>query len=117
MVTVGGEMSGYWDTGREKLAITPASVMMIASTLAKIGRSMKKREKLPTLPGLRLHDHPRPQLHEVVDDHPVAFLETAGDDRVGVDPAGHLHRARHDLVVGAGQHHLARLLRLQHGGL
>src|SRR4051812_2506562 len=47
MVTVGGEISGYCAIGRLKPAIRPASVMMIASTLAKIGRSMKKRAKLP----------------------------------------------------------------------
>src|SRR6185312_10882587 len=40
-------ISGYCATGRICDAITPASAMMIAMTLAKIGRLMKKREKLP----------------------------------------------------------------------
>src|SRR5262249_20379508 len=42
--TVGGVMSGYWATGRPTTLTTPAIVMTIDSTLAKIGRSMKKCE-------------------------------------------------------------------------
>src|SRR5258708_2640372 len=42
--TVGGVMSGYWAMGRLKSAIPPASVTMIDSTDAKIGRLMKKLE-------------------------------------------------------------------------
>jgi hypothetical protein len=44
---VGGEMSGYCETGSDCEAMMPASVMRIATTEAKIGRSMKKREKFP----------------------------------------------------------------------
>src|SRR5690349_18830050 len=47
IVTVGGAISGYCAIGRICEAMTPASAMMIAMTLAKIGRWMKKREKLP----------------------------------------------------------------------
>src|ERR1044071_3957292 len=47
MVIVGGEMSGYCETGSDCEAMTPASVMRIATTLAQIGRSMKKGEKFP----------------------------------------------------------------------
>jgi hypothetical protein len=46
-VTVGGAISGYCETGSANADTRPAIVMMIASTLAKIGRSMKNREKLP----------------------------------------------------------------------
>jgi hypothetical protein len=35
IVTVGGEISGYCAMGRLKPAMMPASVMMIARTLAK----------------------------------------------------------------------------------
>src|SRR5579871_6240944 len=42
--TVGGVMSGYWAMGRLKTEIPPARVMMIDSTEANMGRSMKKRE-------------------------------------------------------------------------
>src|SRR5688500_10841809 len=47
MVTVGGAISGYCEIGSAVEATSPAIVMMIASTLAKMGRSMKNREKLP----------------------------------------------------------------------
>src|SRR3954470_18606845 len=47
IVTVGGAISGYCDTGRPNAETRPAIRMTIESTLAKIGRSMKKREKLP----------------------------------------------------------------------
>src|SRR6185369_691492 len=36
-----GATSGYWATGRETIAPMPISMMMIAITQAKIGRSMK----------------------------------------------------------------------------
>src|SRR5438128_9842386 len=42
--TVGGVISGYCAIGRLKTEIPPARVMMIDSTEAKIGRSMKNRE-------------------------------------------------------------------------
>jgi hypothetical protein len=45
MLTVGGAISGYSAIGRVRCAINPMIVMMIASTDAKIGRSIKKREK------------------------------------------------------------------------
>src|SRR3982750_539648 len=105
MVMVGGEISGYCETGSDCEAMTPASVMRIARTDAKIGRSMKKREKFPmALPcgllGSRgLHYRTGSQLHEIVDDDHVALGESAGDDRVGADPPGHLHGLRRDLVL------------------
>ncbi len=40
-MTTGGAMAGYWDTGSSKMASAPASMMMIAMTHAKMGRSMK----------------------------------------------------------------------------
>jgi hypothetical protein len=72
-------MSGYCETGSDCEAMMPASVMRIATTEAKIGRSMKKREKFPMallrglLRALGLHHGAGPQLHEVVDDDHVAL--------------------------------------------
>ena len=37
-------MVGYCAIGRERIASTPASMMTMAMTIAKIGRSMKKRD-------------------------------------------------------------------------
>ena len=45
MLTVGGAISGYSEIGRARSTSAPAMVMMIDSTAAKIGRSMKKCEK------------------------------------------------------------------------
>src|SRR5262245_13753196 len=42
ILTVGGAISGYSETGSPRCTIAPAIVRMIDSTAAKIGRSMKK---------------------------------------------------------------------------
>src|SRR5258706_15929241 len=124
IVIVGGEMSGYCETGRLNEAMTPASVMRIATTVAKIGRSMKKREKLPMgllrrglLGAGRLHHRAGAQLHEVVDDHHVALVQSRGDDGVAADPSGGLDVLRRDLVLRAHGHHEARLVALHDGAL
>src|SRR5581483_1248632 len=44
MDTPGGVIRGYWAIGRLASAMPPISVMTTDSTVAKIGRSMKKRE-------------------------------------------------------------------------
>ena len=41
---LGGVICGYCASGKLKSATPPARVMRIDSTVAKIGRSMKKRE-------------------------------------------------------------------------
>ena len=46
IATVGGAMSGYCATGSTCDAISPAMVMMIAMTAAKIGRRMKKCDSM-----------------------------------------------------------------------
>ena len=46
--TDGGTTSGYSDTGRRSIARTPAMKMKMETTDAKIGRSMKKRERSMT---------------------------------------------------------------------
>ena len=45
MLTVGGAISGYSAIGRLRWAIRPTMVISTDSTVAKIGRSMKKWEK------------------------------------------------------------------------
>ena len=42
--TPGGVIRGYWATGRNNSAMPPISVMTTDNTVAKMGRSMKKRE-------------------------------------------------------------------------
>jgi hypothetical protein len=43
---VGGVISGYWAMGRLNIARKPARVMIIDSTEAKIGLSMKNFENM-----------------------------------------------------------------------
>ncbi len=40
----GGVIRGYWATGNWNSAMPPMSAMATESTVAKIGRSIKKRE-------------------------------------------------------------------------
>src|SRR3972149_4830881 len=115
-------------------AMRPASVMMIARTLANMGRSMKKREKFPmtircsarcggrwvafwstrrcSRRGARrmwLNESAGPQLHQIINDHGVARFETAGDDPVAAYPVRRLHGSQRRLAVGFGFPHHASL--------
>src|ERR1700683_5408493 len=45
--TPGGVIRGYWATGRYFSAMPPINVMTTDRTVAKIGRSMKKRANMP----------------------------------------------------------------------
>jgi hypothetical protein len=46
----GGAIGGYWETGKLKIASPPASIMMMAITHAKTGRSKKKFDNMTDLP-------------------------------------------------------------------
>src|SRR5580704_9443037 len=48
MATDGGAISGYCAIGKRVTDTAPVSMMMMATTQAKIGRSMKKRDILRT---------------------------------------------------------------------
>src|SRR5437588_8551534 len=54
--TCGGEIGGYCAIGKENTASPPASVMTTDSTVAKIGRSMKKCEIMSGTPRGRQGD-------------------------------------------------------------
>ena len=47
---VGGTIFGYWAIGRLNRLTSPRMMVMIAMTLAKMGRSMKNREIMALLP-------------------------------------------------------------------
>src|SRR5262249_26256495 len=93
--TVGGEISGYWATGRLRRASVPVSVMTSDSTTAKIGRSMQKRESIGRVlsvlrfPGrlrrrhghrLGINDQVGPDLLQHADHHAIVRLQTLIDD-------------------------------------
>src|SRR5580700_557766 len=95
-------MSGYCATGIAPMARAPASVMTIETTNASRGRSMKISEIISSARSLQscfLHDLARPHFLNAVDDHVFAFMQTRGDDHVGIAIAPGLHAALFDLVL------------------
>src|SRR5687768_17579070 len=73
--------------GRNGIATAPATTMTMASTEAKMGRSMKKLTNTASAPGRwrkRLHrglyPHPGPDLLETLDHHVLAGLHAVLDD-------------------------------------
>ena len=109
-VDLGGAMSGYCSIGRVAIAPMPASITMMASTQAKIGRSMKMRDMAyppprPPRPGGPLPGLPGSifcgafagtgwtcaadfKLLVPLRDHPVATLEPCGHHPVRAISAG-----------------------------
>src|SRR5688572_19592753 len=85
--TCGGVISGNIAIGRNGIATAPATTMTMASTEAKMGRSMKKLTNTASAPGgwrkrlhRGLHAHPGPDLLETLDHHVLAGLHAVLDD-------------------------------------
>src|ERR1700761_8346639 len=116
--TVGGTISGYSLMGSDGIDNSPATVMSIASTEAKIGRSMKNDEIFMALRhalGRRVaaHGHPLRRngdagMHALraVHDDDVARLQAFAHDAQAVDHASERDLAILDLVVGSEQEHI-----------
>src|SRR5262249_1553231 len=105
----------------------PISVMKIETTIAKIGRSMKKWERFigerdsvglrleVDLSWLRRDLGTRPRAHEPVDHDSIVRLEAGADDAEIVVGGPGAHHLRLDRAVVEHRHHdLARLVR-DHG--
>src|SRR6266568_923788 len=92
MLMVGGAMAGYCDTGRERIDSAPASITMMPTTQAKMGRSMKNwatgapRALRARLPGRLLAGL------ETARDEPGVPHRTIGDELAAL----HLLLAVHD---------------------
>src|SRR5271170_3907600 len=132
MMTVGGAISGYWATGSTSAAMSPASVMMMEMTPAKIGRLMKNSENDMAAArsvgrlrrGIRRrrrgrfdHRNPGLDLEQIVDDDPIAGVESRHDRPVRADPVPGLHRPRLGLAFGVDDEHQILLLGLNDRGL
>src|SRR2546421_5719724 len=102
----------------------PISVMKIETTIAKIGRSMKKWESFMEragsvrlrfeldLAGLRRDFRPGPRAQESVDDDPVLRGKARADDAEIVVDRARAHDLGLDGAVVPHHHHfLARLVR------
>src|SRR5262245_4815262 len=77
-VTVGGATSGYCAIGRPTSDTTPTIVTTIDSTIAKIGRAMKKCEMFTGWPSLGNHGFDglvQPRAQQTLDDDAVVGLE------------------------------------------
>src|SRR5947208_1973660 len=101
MLTCGGAMSGYWATGRKAIDRAPASMITMAMTQAKIGRSMKKRDIALRPPaalarrtagarraragGDRTDGGAVADALQALGDHLVAGLQALGHQPVGTD--------------------------------
>src|ERR1700679_3677723 len=122
--TVGGTISGYSLIGKFGIASKPATVIRMARTVAKIGRSMKNEEIFMRAlrcgrragrgrrrVGTHVHALRRNResgvyaLRAVHDDH-IAGLEALAHHAQAVDHAAEFHLAVFDLVVGAEQQHV-----------
>src|SRR4051812_19590189 len=106
--TPGGVIRGDWATGRDSSAAAPTSGMATLSTVAKIGRSMKKRDSMAVGPagpgptggpgasprgrapprrlaqrrhgrGRGLDLHVRADWHQPADEDPVVRLQAPGN--------------------------------------
>src|SRR5262245_53720361 len=126
ILTVGGAMSGYSETGSARCTIAPAIVRMIDSTAAKIGRSMKKWDRrmglvarrliLARLDLARLGRNHRAGAHERIGEaahhHAVGGLQARSDDAKPEREAAEGDLLDDDLVVRPDrEHRLARLVR------
>src|SRR5688500_4082534 len=92
--------------GRNGIATAPATTMTMASTEAKMGRSMKKLTNTASAPGRgrqcldgRLHAHSRPHLLEAAGHDELAGLHALVDDPQRSHARSRAHGARlHGLI-------------------
>src|SRR5258705_11899692 len=106
-----------------RMARAPASMMTMAMTQAKIGRSMKKRDMARSfssgigrlrrgvrcfLLNDRLYGRTRAHFLQAIDDELVAWIEARRDQPVAADGAIRRKAALLDLVL-ASHHHRARV--------
>src|SRR5438876_517493 len=106
----GGASVGNCEIGSRNATIRPNSMIRIASTQAKIGRSMKKRDIEVLLaagraPGLRSHWSPGLQQRSGLDNDLVAGPETGGDQPIVAGALAGLDHPRRGLVAGADDQH------------
>src|SRR5579859_3303523 len=126
--TVGGTISGYSLIGRFGMASSPATVISMASTVAKIGRSMKNDEIFIVYPSgrgrcavrthghtLRRHGDAGMYALRAVDHDDVAGFQAFPDDAQTVDHAPEFYLAVFDLIVGTEQQYVFLALVGIHG--
>src|SRR5882762_4319992 len=102
--TEGGAIGGYCSIGSATIDKAPATIIRIAMTIAKIGRSMKNLAMLLRLSGLDrrfdgVHENSRRRFLHPGHDHPFALVQSALHHPLVAQGPGRLDDARGDLVV------------------
>src|SRR5580658_4077037 len=128
--TVGGTISGYSLMGSPGIDRRPATVRRIASTEAKIGRSMKNEEifmaalrhalrRRVAAHGHPLRRHGEAGVHALrtVHDDDIARLQALAHDAQTVDHSSELDLAIFDFVIGSEQEHIFLALIGVHGAI
>src|SRR6267378_1887441 len=102
--TEGGAIGGYCSMGSATIYKTPATIIRISMTIAKIGRSMKNLAMLLRLSGLDrrldgVHENSLLRFLHPGHDHPLAFVQSALYHPLVAQGSCGLERAQGDLVV------------------
>src|SRR5690348_8205622 len=132
--TIGGTVSGYCAIGRPNIATVPSITITIDSTIATIGRLMKKRAMglfvlfdgkwfCGAAAGFRRwrvlgrDDGARFQPLRAFNDHTVRWLQPFVDDPQRSHTRADVHCLDGELVVGSNNRHVVETLQLLHGSL
>src|SRR5882672_931807 len=114
-------ISGNWAIGSARMATRPPSTVMMAMTIATMGRLTKNRDmRLVRFRGRHewLGIHHRAVGRASAFHHDArAGLQPLVDDPAAADAVADLHGLRAHLLVGADDTQLKRSLQLTHGAL
>src|SRR5690242_18727095 len=98
----GGMMSGNCATGSARIATSPPSTVMMAITIATIGRSIKIREIITLLRDeARIHSDARPDLLHTLYNYTFAGFQAVVNNPELVDLLADFHGTNAHLVVVA----------------
>src|SRR5690349_16690255 len=114
-------MSGNCATGSDLLATSPPNTVMMAITIATIGRSIKIREIILTTAlqrnETRIHSDAGPDFLRAFDHDPFTGFQTVVDNPKLVDLLADFYRTNTYLVVVANDGDLIAALQLRHSAL
>src|ERR1044072_3207731 len=120
-IICGGMMSGNCATGSDLIATSPPNTVMMAITIATIGRSIKIREIILTTAlqrnETRIHSDAGPDLLRAFNHDTLAGFQTVVDDPILVDLLADFNRTNTHLVVVAHDGDLIAALQLRHSTL
>src|SRR2546430_297709 len=118
----GGTISGNCASGNPSMAMRPPRTVMIAITIATIGRLMKKFEIIYPRAGrllkrFRVHDHAGSYFLRSLDYNPFAGVQSFFNDPLRSDTLPDLDGTGADLATPADNGNLIGALQFAHGAL